>query len=151
MFAYVITPKSTPRDSFYILGQEGNLLHFSDMLRNLFYVVQNAVHFIILSFSVHIIHFFVNNAQKFKYQPSCLKVKAGGRTVHSEIHSLNNSIWNKEEFAEQWKESISVPIYKNCVKTDYSNYLGISLLSATYKILSNIFLSRLTAYAEEFI
>jgi len=50
MFAYVITPKSTPRNSFYILGQEVNLLHFSDMLRNLFYFLQNAVHFIKLSF-----------------------------------------------------------------------------------------------------
>jgi hypothetical protein len=34
-------------------------------------------------------------------------------------------------------------------KTDCSNYRGISLLSATHKILSNILLSRLTAYAEE--
>ena len=36
-------------------------------------------------------------------------------------------------------------------KTDFSNYRGISLLSATHKILSNILLSRLTAYAEEII
>jgi hypothetical protein len=31
----------------------------------------------------------------------------------------------------------------------YSNYAGISFLPTTYKILSNILLSRLTPYAEE--
>jgi len=42
-----------------------------------------------------------------------------------------------------------VPIYKEADKTDCSNYRGLSLLSATYKILSNILLSRLTPNAEE--
>jgi hypothetical protein len=53
-------------------------------------------------------------------------------------------MWNKQEFPEKWKESITVPIYKNGDKTDCSNYSGISLSPATYKILSNILLSRLT-------
>jgi len=38
-------------------------------------------------------------------------IKAGGRTIHSEIHTLINSIWNKEELPEEWKESIIVRIY----------------------------------------
>jgi hypothetical protein len=77
--------------------------------------------------------------------------KAGGRTICSEIHKLINSVWNKEELPEQWKESISVPIYKKGDKTDCSNYRGISLLSTRYKILSNILLTRLTPHAEEII
>ena len=36
-------------------------------------------------------------------------------------------------------------------KTDFSNYKGISLLSITYKMLSNILLSKLTPNAEEII
>ena len=52
---------------------------------------------------------------------------------------------------EVWEESIVVPIYKKGDKTDCSNYMGISLLSTTYKILSNILLSRLTLYAGEII
>ena len=47
------------------------------------------------------------------------------------------------------KESIIVPTYKKGDKTDCSNYRGISLLPTTYKILSNILLSRLTPHAEE--
>jgi hypothetical protein len=76
-------------------------------------------------------------------------IKAGGRTIRSEIHKLINYIWNKEELPEQWKESIVVPIYKKGDKTDCSNYRGISLLSTAYKILSNIFLLRLTPYTDD--
>jgi hypothetical protein len=60
-----------------------------------------------------------------------------------------NSIWNKEELPEEWKESITVPIYKKGDKIDYINFRGISLLSTTCKILSNILLSRFAPYAEE--
>jgi len=73
-------------------------------------------------------------------------IKAVGRTISSEIHKLINSIWNKTELPEEWKESIIVSIYKNGNKTDCSNYRGISLLPTTNKILSNILLSRLTPY-----
>jgi len=47
---------------------------------------------------------------------------------------------------QQWKESIIIPVYK---KGD--NRRGISLLSTTYKILSNILPSRLTPYVDEII
>jgi len=73
-------------------------------------------------------------------------IKARGRTIHSEIHKLIISIWNKEELPEEWKNSVIVPIYKKGDKTDCNNYRSISLLSTTYKFLSNILLSRLTQY-----
>ena len=77
-------------------------------------------------------------------------IKEGRRTIHSEIHKLINSIWNKEKLPAEWKESIIVPIYKKGNKTDCSNYRGMSLLSTTLKILSIVLLSKLTPYAEEF-
>jgi hypothetical protein len=75
-------------------------------------------------------------------------IKAGGET-YSQIHKLIFSIWNKEELPQQWKESIIVPIYEKGDKTDCNNYRGISVLSTTYKILSNILLARLTPYVSE--
>jgi hypothetical protein len=30
-------------------------------------------------------------------------IKAGGRTIHSEIHKLINSVWKEEELPEEWK------------------------------------------------
>jgi len=54
--------------------------------------------------------------------------------------------------SEEWKESIIVPISRTDNKIDCSNYnTGISLLSTTYIMLSNILLSLLTPYAEEII
>jgi hypothetical protein len=78
-------------------------------------------------------------------------IKAGVRTICLEIHKLITSIWKKEKLPEEWKESIVVPIRKKGDKTDCNNYRGISLLPTTYKILSNILLSRLIPYAKEII
>jgi hypothetical protein len=64
---------------------------------------------------------------------------AGGETLQSQIHKLINSVWNKK----QWKEFIIVPTHRKGDKTDFSKFRGISLLSASDKILSNILLSRL--------
>jgi len=51
--------------------------------------------------------------------------------------------------SEGWKELIIEPICKKGDRTDCSNFRGISLSSATFKMLSNILLLRLTPYAEE--
>jgi hypothetical protein len=60
--------------------------------------------------------------------------------ILSAIHKLIHSVWSKDEFPDQWKESIIVPVHKKGDKTDSNNYHGISLLSTSYKILSNILL-----------
>jgi hypothetical protein len=78
-------------------------------------------------------------------------IQAGGNTLRSAIQKLINCIWNKKELQEQCKESIIVPIYKKGDKMNCSNYRGISLLSISYKILSNILLSRFTPYVDEII
>jgi hypothetical protein len=65
------------------------------------------------------------------------------------IHKLINSVGNKEELPNQWKESIIVPVHKKGDKTDCNNYRGISLLPTTYKILSNILFSMLSPPIEE--
>jgi hypothetical protein len=78
-------------------------------------------------------------------------IQVGGETLRSEMHKLIKLICNKEELPHQWKESNVVPIHKKGDKTDCRNYRGISLLSTSYKILSNILLARLTPYADKII
>jgi hypothetical protein len=56
-----------------------------------------------------------------------------------------------EKLTEKWKESIILPVCEKGDETDFNNHRDISLLPTTYKILSNILLSRLTPYVEEMI
>jgi hypothetical protein len=44
------------------------------------------------------------------YQILAELIQAGGEILCSKIHKLINSIWNKEELPDQWKESIILPI-----------------------------------------
>jgi hypothetical protein len=92
-----------------------------------------------------VVEIAVSKSKKYK-SPSTDQIpaeliQAGGETLHSEIHELTNSIWNKEELPNQWKESIIIPIYKKGLKTDCSNYHGISLLSTSTKFYP-IFISQ---------
>jgi hypothetical protein len=77
-------------------------------------------------------------------------IQVGGEILLSTIHKLINSIWNKEELPDQWKESIIMPVHKKDGKTDCNNYSGILLLSTSYKIISNS-LSMLSPYTDEII
>jgi len=60
---------------------------------------------------------YVNDAQSHKPEPHTDQIpvefiKAGDRAIHSKIHKLINSNWNKEELPEGWKGSIIAHIYK---------------------------------------
>jgi hypothetical protein len=59
--------------------------------------------------------------------------EAGGEVLRSKLHTLINSVWNKEELPDQWQKCIILPVHKKGKRTDCSNYRGISLLSASYK------------------
>jgi hypothetical protein len=45
-------------------------------------------------------------------------IQAGSETLLSAIYKLINSVWSKEEFPDQWKESIIVLIHKNDDNSD---------------------------------
>jgi hypothetical protein len=63
------------------------------------------------------------------------------------IHKLINSIWNKKELSQQWKEYIIVLIYKKGDKIHCNNDRRISL--TIYKVLFSMLVSRLTPYADK--
>jgi hypothetical protein len=43
-------------------------------------------------------------------------IQAGGNTLCSGIYKLLNSVSNREELPQRWKESIIVPIYRTVIK-----------------------------------
>jgi hypothetical protein len=120
-------------------------------------VTQSGIMTYLLEHSVKFLQLGICGAKLKRYKtPGSDQIPAeliwgGGGKLHSEKHNLNMLIWTREEFPHQWKESIVVPIHKKGNKTDCSNYRGISLLSTSYKILSNILISRLILYADEII
>jgi hypothetical protein len=74
MLVYANTHKNTPRYPLNIVRQKEIYWIFKECCILFFYFSQNALYFIILSFSVHIIDFCINCVVKFKYQSDCLKV-----------------------------------------------------------------------------
>jgi hypothetical protein len=44
-------------------------------------------------------------------------IQTRGKILLSAIHKLINSVWNKEELPDQWKEYIIVPVHKKWDKT----------------------------------
>jgi hypothetical protein len=63
----------------------------------------------------------IENLKRYKFPGSdgipAELIQAGGEIVHSKIHMLIKSIWNKEELPDQWKESIIVPVHKKGDRT----------------------------------
>jgi predicted nucleotide-binding protein (sugar kinase/HSP70/actin superfamily) len=92
-----------------------------------------------------------------RYKPACMDqiltelIQEGSKTLYSDIKKLTNSIYSKKELTQQWKESITVSIYKIGGKTKCSNYIRTPLLITTYKILSHILVLRLITYVDEII
>jgi hypothetical protein len=78
-----------------------------------------------------------------------VRINAGGRKIHYEIHKLVMSIWNMEAIPDERKESVNLPITIKRNKTDCSIYRGKSILPNMYPILSNILFSRLTSNVQE--
>jgi hypothetical protein len=68
-------------------------------------------------------------------------IQARCEMLLSATHKPINSIWNKRELPHQW----------NGDKTNCNNYHEMSLLSTSYRILSNILLSRISPYIDEII
>jgi hypothetical protein len=49
-------------------------------------------------------------------------IQAGGETLRFEIYKLIDSIWNREELPEEWKDSIILLTFKKGNKIECSNY-----------------------------
>ena len=63
------------------------------------------------------------------------------------LHSICQQIWKTQQWPQDWKRSISLPIPKKDNVKECSNYLTIALISHTSKVMLKILQARLQQYA----
>ena len=62
------------------------------------------------------------------------------------LHSICQQIWKTQQWPQDWKKSIFIPIPKKDNAKEYSNYSTISLISQASKVMLKIFQARLQQY-----
>ena len=62
------------------------------------------------------------------------------------LHSICQKIWKTQQWPQDWKSSIFIPIPKKGNAKECSNYCKIALISHTNKVMLKIFQARLQQY-----
>ena len=62
------------------------------------------------------------------------------------LHSICQQIWKTQQWPQDQKRSVFIPIPKKCNAKEYSNYLTIALISNTNKVMLKILQARLQQY-----
>ena len=62
------------------------------------------------------------------------------------LHSICQQIWKTQQWSQDWKESVLVPIPKKGSAKEFSNYRTITLISHTSNIILKILQARLQQY-----
>ena len=62
------------------------------------------------------------------------------------LHSLCQQIWKTQQWPQDWKRSVFIPIQKKGNTKEYSNYRTIALISHTSKVMLKILQARLQQY-----
>ena len=62
------------------------------------------------------------------------------------LHSLCQQIWKTQQWSQDWKKSVFIPISKKDNAKEYSNYCTIKLISHTSKVMFKILQARLQQY-----
>ena len=59
------------------------------------------------------------------------------------LHSICQQIWTTQQWPQDWKRSVFIPIPKKCNAKECSNYCTIALISHTSKVMLKILQARL--------
>ena len=62
------------------------------------------------------------------------------------LHSVCQHIWKTQEWPQDWKRSVFIPIPKKCTAKECSNYCTIAFISHASKVMLKILQARLQQY-----
>ena len=62
------------------------------------------------------------------------------------LHSICKQIWKTQQWPQDWKRSVFIPISKKDDAKEYSNYCTIALISLASKVMLKILQARLQQY-----
>ena len=62
------------------------------------------------------------------------------------LHSICQQIWKTQQWLQDWKRSVFIPISKKSNAKECSNYCTIALISHASKVMLKILLARLQQY-----
>ena len=62
------------------------------------------------------------------------------------LHSICQQIWKTQQWPQDWKRSVFIPIPKKGNAKEFSNHCTIALFSHTSKVMLKIFQARLQQY-----
>ena len=62
------------------------------------------------------------------------------------LNSICQQIWKTQQWPQDWKRSVFIPIPKKCNAKECSNYCTIAFISHANKVMLKIFLARLQQY-----
>ena len=65
------------------------------------------------------------------------------------LHSLHQKIWKTQQWPQNWKRSVFIPISKKGSAKECSNYCTIALISYTSKVMLKIHQARLQQYVNQ--
>ena len=62
------------------------------------------------------------------------------------LHSICQQIWEIQQWPQDWKRSVFIPVSKKCNPKECSNYCTIALISHASKVMLKILQARLQQY-----
>ena len=62
------------------------------------------------------------------------------------LHSTSLQIWKTQQWPQDWKRSVFIPVPKKCNATEWSNYHTLAFISYISKVMLKILQARLQQY-----
>ena len=81
-----------------------------------------------------------------EFQLSCFKIDVEIDDAVKVLHSIGQQIWKTQQWLQDWKRSVFIPIPKKSNTKECSNYGTIALISHISKVMLKILPARYQQY-----